>query len=224
MAVDLRVSDPKDWTAGAAGVIWEQMPDFGTVVLTGGGAAERLYPHLIDERKGFSWSAISVFFSDERCVPPTDEASNYRMVRRSLLEHVEVRSDHRMRGEDDPEEAARSYDKEVRTHAPDGFDLTILGLGPDGHIASLFPGTEALGSRRIAEWVWRTDGLKGITLTPPALLASRRIVVIVEGEGKAQALRRFLKGEEPISQCPARLLLTHPNLTVLSDTGAASAL
>jgi 6-phosphogluconolactonase len=222
MSVRVRSWSPNEWVVEAAAAIIEELPHEGSVVLTGGTAAERIYPVLADH--GEDWGEIDIFFSDERCVPPDDGASNFGMAKRLLLEHIRPRSLHRMHGEAEPELAAADYDTVIRTGAPNGFTLTLLGLGADGHIAGLPPGTPALSSKAAAAWVYRTDGMKGITLTPRALMTSDRILVIVEGASKADAVRRFLRGEEPISQCPARLLLDHPNVTLLADTQATSRL
>lgn len=222
MTVQVRACAPEDWVPEVTSVIADALPSEGSVVLTGGGAAERIYPELA--KAGRAWSQIDIFFSDERCVPPEDEASNFGMVERLLLEHTRPRSVYRMRGEDDPAQAARDYDAIVRKGAPHGFAVTLLGLGDDGHIASLPPGAPALSSRAAADWVHRTDGMKGITLTPRALLTSDRIFVITAGASKAQAVWRFLRGEEPVSQCPAKLLLEHPDVTLLADTEATTRL
>lgn len=222
MTVHIRRWPAASWVVECSRTILEALPREGSVVLTGGTAAERIYPELADH--GEDWGEIDIYFSDERCVPPDHPASNYGMANRLLLEHIRPRSVHRMRGEAEPDLAASDYDAAVRTGAPNGFTITLLGLGGDGHIAALPPGAPALSSTAAAAWVHRTDGMKGITLTPKALLTSDRIFVIVEGRSKADALWRFLRGEEPISQCPARLLLEHPNVTILADTEAASRL
>lgn len=222
MSVHVRTWLSNEWVVEVASVIVEALPREGSVVVTGGTAAERIYPELADH--GEDWGELDIFFSDERCVPPQHGASNYGMAHRLLLEHIRPRSVHRMRGEEDPELAAADYGAVVRRTVPNGFTMTILGLGGDGHIASLPPGAPALASDAPAAWVHRTDGMKGITLTPKALLSSHQIFLIVEGRSKADAVWRFLRGEEPISQCPVRVLLDHPNVTLLADTEAASRL
>ena len=179
MTVHVRTWPSNEWVVEAAAVIIEALPREGSVVLTGGTTAERLYPEIADH--GEDWGEIDIFFSDERCVPPTAGASNFGMAQRLLLEHIRPRSIHRMRGDAEPELAANDYDAIVREGAPNGFTLTLLGLGADGHIAALPPGSPALTSNAAAAWVHRTDGLKGITLTPRAILTSDQILVVVEG-------------------------------------------
>ena len=222
MTVHVRTWPADEWVVQVASFIVEALPREGSVVLTGGTAAERIYPELADH--GEDWGELDVFFSDERCVPPEHGASNFGMAQRLLLEHIRPRSVHRMRGEADPQLAAADYEAVVRRTAPNGFTMTLLGLGADGHIASLPPGAPALASERAAEWVHRPDGMRGITLTPKALLSSRQVLLIVEGRSKADAVWRFLRGEEPVSQCPVRLLLDHPDVILLADTEATSRL
>lgn len=222
MSIRVQTWPSNEWVVEASAFINAALPREGSVVLTGGTTAERVYPELADH--GEDWGEIDIFFSDERCVAPTAGASNFGMAQRLLLEHIRPRSIHRMRGEADPELAARDYDAIVREGAPNGFTLTLLGLGSDGHIAALPPGCPALSSTAAAAWVHRTDGLKGITLTPRALLTSDHIILIVEGRGKADAVWRFLRGEEPVSQCPVRLLKHHPNVTLLADDSATTRL
>ncbi|MDQ3951557.1 MAG: 6-phosphogluconolactonase, partial [Actinomycetota bacterium] len=121
--------------AAAAGVIDGLLPRDGSVVITGGGTAEAVYPELA--RAGGDWSGVDVFLSDERCVPPDHLESNYGMAKRTLLDAVVPRTVHRMKGEIDPQEAAALYDELV----VDRFDLVVLGLGDDAHVAGLFPGS-----------------------------------------------------------------------------------
>jgi 6-phosphogluconolactonase len=181
------------------------LPKDGTVVITGGGTARVVYQALAPMK--LDWSKIDIFFSDERCVPPDHDDSNYKMAKATLLDHITPRSVHRMRGEDDPEQAAAAYDSEIRPFVERGIDLTILGMGADSHIAALFPNSWALDEKeRLAVAVDRPDGLKGMTLTPPALRASRRIILIATSESKTEAVRRAVSDAQPVSFCPVRLL------------------
>ncbi|MFN2488309.1 MAG: 6-phosphogluconolactonase [Actinomycetota bacterium] len=214
--------DPGSYDREVAARIALDLPGRGSVVLTGGTTAARIYGCLA--RADAGWGDLDVFFSDERCVPPDDDASNFGMAARLLLEPVGAPSVHRMRGEDDPEEAARAYGAEVSAGAAEGFDLVLLGMGSDCHIAALFPGSPALAASELCVAVERPDGLGGLTLTPPALLASRTVLVVVAGGGKAEAVRRAVAGGQEPQSCPARLLAEHPNATFLLDEGAASLL
>ena len=142
-----------------------------TIALSGGSTPRPVYARLAaaDHAAHIDWGKVYVFFSDERCVPPDDAASNYRMAREALLDHVPLPPDnvHRMRGEEDPAQAALAYEQDLqssfRTSAIPAFDLICLGMGDDGHTASLFPGTAALRERErwvVAQdvavaWAWR---------------------------------------------------------------------
>jgi 6-phosphogluconolactonase len=157
---------------------------------------------------------VHVFFGDERCVPPDDPRSNYRMAHEALLDLVPLpqANVHRMRGEDDPALAASAYELDVqrlfRSVATPRFDLICLGMGDNGHTASLFPGTAAL--REQARWVlpqyvevmhsWR------LTLTVPLINAARHVVFLVEGAAKAETLWRVLQGPFESDVLPAQLI------------------
>ena len=175
-----------------------------TIVLTGGtsvGAAYELAAALEPD-----WSKASVWWGDERCVPPDDERSNYLLAKRTLLDRLEHEPDvHRIRGELQPADAAGEYEK-----ALDGveLDLLLLGLGPDAHVASLFPASPQLEERQRLV----TSGPAGlepfvdrVTLTLPALLSAQRIIFLVAGADKAEAVRRAFR-DEINDDAPASLL------------------
>lgn len=204
--------------AAAAGVIDGMLPRDGSVVITGGGTAEVVYPELA--RAGGDWSGVDVFFSDERCVPPDDPASNYGMAKRTLLDVVAPRTVHRMEGEIDPQEAAALYDELV----VDAFDLVVLGLGEDAHVAGLFPGSPGLLEAASCVAVDRPDGMQGLSLTPPALLSGEFVIFVVAGAAKAEAVRRALAAEEDVMACPATLFRDHGSVTFLLDEASAAAL
>ncbi len=175
------------------------------LAMSGGSTPEGLYRLLAGppwEGK-IPWDRLHVWFGDERCVPPGDPASNYRMAREAWLDQTPLPEDrvHRMPGEAPPEEGAQSYAQELAQHlplAPDGtpvFDLVLLGLGSDGHVASLFPGTEALqASSPVAAnyvpalQVWR------LTITLPVINAARRVWLLVTGPEKAAIIARARQG------------------------------
>ncbi len=200
--------------------IADRTPAEGSLVLTGGGTAERVYPEL-----SLDLSNVDVYFSDERCVPPDHEASNFALAERSLLDRGGAAKVHRMRGEDSPIEAARSYHDELAPAVERGFDVMLLGMGDDNHIAALFPNSAALiNSDALCLPVDRPDGLKGLTMTAPAIESARTILLIVTGESKAEAVERAMKSDDDPLSCPVRMLADHPDTTFLLDEAAASRL
>ncbi len=224
---------------GAAARAIEERGRF-TVALTGGSTPRRTYALLADPRAPYrdrlAWDATDVFFGDERHVPPDHPDSNFRMAHEALLARVAAGSVHRMRGEESrAEEAAASYEAELRRFfgllAPDDppprLDLVLLGLGPDGHAASLFPGSAALDERRrwvVAPFVERL-GVHRITLTLPVLDAAREVLFIVSGAAKADALAQVL-APAPRSTPPpaARVRPEQGELRWIVDRAAASRL
>lgn len=174
------------------------------VALSGGSTPKSLYSLLAgDEFRGrIPWAQTHFFWGDERCVPPDDPQSNYRMTREALLSRVPVPAAniHRMRGEDpDPQQAARRYEDELRAffgQEPPRFDLVLLGLGEEGHTASLFPGSPALEERErlvAAPYVEKLRAYR-LTLTLPALNAAERVGFLVSGEKKRAILAQVLYG------------------------------
>jgi 6-phosphogluconolactonase len=204
-------------------LIEEALSAFGpaTVCLTGGSTPRRLYELLADDtepwRGRIEWSRVHLFWGDERHVPPDHEDSNFGMANRALVSRVPVPASqvHRMRGEiPDADEAARLYEQELAEgfraagRTDQTFDVMLLGLGEDAHIASLFPGSPVLEERErrtAAPRVARLGAFR-ITLTPPALLDARRILLIVAGESKADAVAAALEGPDDVSRWPAQLL------------------
>lgn len=189
-----------------------------TAALSGGRTPVELYTQLAKAplASQIPWARVHLLWSDERCVPPNHPDSNYRMVRELLLDHVPIppANVHRMPGEMDPVEAAARYEEQLREFfIPRGngfpvFDFILLGLGEDGHTASLFPGTRTI--RESARWVLGhyVDEQKGwrITLTPPVINAARKVVFIVAGTGKASVLRDILEGPYQPDLLPAQVV------------------
>ncbi len=178
-----------------------------TVALAGGATPRSLYSLLASGayRDRVPWAVTHLFFGDERCVPPDHPESNFRMVKESLLDHVQIPGDqvHRMQGEDPaPEQAAARYEDELRAFfalAGDElprFDLILLGLGADGHTASLFPGSPALDERWRLVLPATVEGLvaRRMTLTLPVLNAAARVVFLVAGSAKARAVAAVVRG------------------------------
>jgi 6-phosphogluconolactonase len=211
---------PRDaYADGVAARISENLVP-GPVMITGGNTAAAVYRALAVLE--INWDAHQILFSDERAVPPTDEASNHRMAAETLLEPAGINDVLRIRGEDDPTAAALDYERAIHPALTRGIALQILGMGDDCHIAALFPGSPALReTERLVIAVDRPDGLRGITLTPPALKRAERTFVIVTGGGKAEAVARALRSDEPAETCPVHLL-SGPHF--LLDEDAASGL
>lgn len=198
------------------------------VVLAGGSTPEATYETLArDYADRLDWSKVHVFFGDERTVHPEHEASNYRMVRETLLSRVRVGSVHRMRCELPPDEAAADYEERLReffeTVGVPAFDLILLGLGEDGHTASLFPETSALDVTD--RWVVVNPVLKletsRLTLTIPVINAARAVIFLVAGEDKAEALRAVLEGDADPRAYPARFIRPEGELVWMADRAAA---
>jgi 6-phosphogluconolactonase len=181
------------------------------VALAGGSTPKALYELLAARyRNALDWSGIHVFFSDERTVPPDHESSNYRMAYEALLSCVPAGSVHRMRGELDPGEAAVLYEKELTAFfgGPPRFDLVLLGLGEDGHTASLFPRTPALdvNDRWAVENPVQKLETTRLTLTVTAINTARKVTFLVAGKGKAEALKEVLEGDAHPRDYPAKLV------------------
>lgn len=177
-----------------------------SLALAGGSTPEPVYRDL-SAMPAVSWDRVEIFFGDERCVPPDHPESNFRMVREALLEPLGFSADrvHRMEAErDDRDGAAADYARIL----PPGLDLLLLGVGPDGHTASLFPGAPALGERVRLVVPVSSPAERGparLTVTPPVLEAAARIVVLVRGPAKADAVARALEGAWDPRACPAQL-------------------
>jgi len=202
-----------------------------SAALSGGSTPRGLYSILPEPQYAYQivWPAVHLFFSDERCVDPDDPASNYGMVRETLLGRIELPEDnlHRMRGEDDPDSAAAAYEEEMRAFfggAP-RLDLVLLGLGEDGHTASLFPGSPALReTERIASAAPGPGGGLRLTLTLPAINAARMVMVLVSGESKAGIVRRVLGSEAVDEGLPIQRVRPAGPMVWVLDADAASLL
>jgi 6-phosphogluconolactonase len=173
-----------------------------TIALSGGSTPRRLYQILASppHAETIAWDRWHIFWSDERCVPPDHQDSNFRMARQALLDHVPVppAQVYRMRGEVAPEKAAREYETAVlnvfQTPVP-SFDLILLGIGDDGHTASLFPGSEALleNQRLVMANLAPSPPVHRITFTLPLINAAKVVAFLDTDESKAEVLRRVLE-------------------------------
>ncbi len=201
-AGEVRIFADAAAVAGAAADEWVRLaaaPHF-RVALAGGSTPAACYRLLANERRAdVDWARVEIFFGDERCVPPDHADSNYGMARRALFDHVPIPPTqlHRMRGEDEPRSAAKAYEDILRqTLGTEPLDLVLLGMGPDGHTASLFPGTTALDETQA--WVVANRvpqlGVDRLTLTFPMLSAARAVMVNVTGAEKAARLAEVLHG------------------------------
>ncbi|HEV2671000.1 MAG TPA: 6-phosphogluconolactonase [Gemmatimonadales bacterium] len=186
------------------------------VALSGGSTPRAFYTLLATEpyASRVEWPRVQWFWSDERCVPPDAAASNYRMAREALLDRVPVAaaSIHRIHGEDDPTEAAAAYERTLRetfaTPAGARFDLVLLGMGVDGHTASLFPGGSAVRERQrwvMAEYV-KSVSMWRVTLTPVVINAAADVAFVVAGREKATMLHRVLEGPYRPDALPAQVV------------------
>ena len=195
----------------------------GHVVLTGGSTSRRAYERAAELRP--DWSRVDVWFTDERCVPPSHEQSNFGMISAALLDRVDGITVHRMQGELGPHDGAAAYERELDDVGPEAFDLMLLGLGPDAHICSLFPGDDALGERdrRVVgvDLAGMAPLVPRITLTLPVVNATRQIVFLVTGTDKAEAVSRAFSGR-PDPRAPGSLV--EGNVRVLLDAAAAARL
>jgi len=202
-----------------------------SVALSGGSTPRGLYTLLASAacRDRIEWTRTHVFWADERCVPPDREDSNYRLAAELLLSKVTLPQGHihRMHGEDDPATAAVAYDKELRSFfggGPFTFDLIILGVGADGHTASLFPGEPAVTETgRLAVSVPAAGRRKTrITLTLPAINAAREVLFLVAGDEKAPMVRDVIEGRSAFGYPAGLVRPVRGNLIWYLDTAAAS--
>ena len=209
------------------------------IAISGGSTPKRMFAILADPEKPFAagtpWDKLELFWVDERCVPPTDSDSNFKMTKEALLDHVPLPAAqiHRMEGELDPHEAAARYESEIRnTFRLEGaetptFDLILLGMGDDGHTASLFPHTDALNEISLIvtpNHVPQKDTWR-ITLTKPVINHGREVAFLIEGAGKADILAKVLLGPYDPETTPSQLIRpASGKVSFLLDTASASKL
>lgn len=211
------------------------MNDTFSIALSGGSTPEPVYAMLADQFDEYlDWSKIHLFFGDERSVAPDDEQSNYRMVKTALLDKIDIpeANVHRMKGELDPQAAASDYEADIRAFFDDDeeyFDLNLLGMGDDGHTASLFPHTDALNENEalvIAHHVEAKGNLWRISQTFPTILKSSNIMFLVSGSGKAEALKAVLDGDYQPDDYPSQVIARsdHPHIIWAVDHDASQLL
>jgi len=231
-ALSVRAAEEIVYVAGEAICINGQF----TLCLTGGATPVDIYSMMATRfNLSVDWKEVQFFWGDERCVPPDNEASNFGLANRSMLSKLALSPAqiHRIRGEDPPVAAAAAYEEElVRFFSlGDGefprFDLVLLGLGDDGHCASLFPGSPLIFEQRrmVATVEIEAPQRRRVTLTPPVLNNAARIMFIVAGEKKAEAVKNALEGPNAPSRFPAQIINpTEGAVTWLLDRSAASLL
>ncbi len=196
-----------------------------TFVLAGGNTPRSVYRLLAREKRTFPWSKVTFLFGDERCVPPTHERSNYLMVSETLLRPLGIPADNifRMEGELPPPEAAERYEQVVREHLP--LNLVLLGLGTDGHTASLFPGSPVLAEReRYVRPAQATDGEMRLTLTLHAFSQAECAMIVVTGREKAEALYQLVAPEVTDLKPGRQVLEMTPKPTLAFDRAAGAML
>ena len=238
---EIRIVENPDELAHAAADEFEQLANEAVknqgsfnVALSGGSTPKAMFDLLSKEpyKDTIPWSKIHLFWGDERHVPPDDEDSNYRMTEEHLLSKVSIPPEnvHRIEAEDaDAKQVAvkyqqhlQQYFKLAKTEIPT-FDLVFLGMGDDGHTASLFPGTDAVHDSEnlvAAPWVEKFDSHR-ITLTPQVINNAKRVIFLVKGEEKADTLVRVIEGEKNEDRFPAQIVNpTHGSLLWLCDREA----
>lgn len=208
----------------------------GHIVLTGGSTPRAAYGHFVQAVRavGIDLRRTTFWLGDERCVEPDDDRANYKMIKESLLDPLGDGNQpamHRIRGELGPEPGADDYERTLRECNPPGpprFDLVLLGIGPDGHCASLFPHQKTLSERSRLVVGVPEAGLEPfvprISFTLPTLAAGRHVVFLATGASKADAIgKAFAPGATPSPATPASLLVPEAELiTVLTDQAAAA--
>lgn len=249
MRVDLEVLPTADTLAAAAARLFSDAASQAirsrgefVVALAGGSTPRSMYTRLAAQplASSLNWSRIQVLWADERCVPPDHAASNYRMACETLLHHVPIPATnvHRIRGEDDPAAAATAYELTLRRvlRTPTGspcvtpgnrIDLVLLGVGDDGHTASLFPGMATADDS--SRWVMPTyvpaASMWRVTLTPAIINAAAKVVFLASGGSKAAIVQRVLEGPRRPHELPAQLIVpTNGRLLWLVDASAAAEL
>jgi len=224
-----------------AEMAWEAVASRGRarIAVSGGSTPQKAFEMLADPslpwRSRMPWESLDIFWVDERAVGPDDAESNYRMTREALLDHVAIKPSqiHRMEGELEPEVAAARYESELRnTFRLEGaesprFDLIALGMGGDGHTASLFPGTKAIHEMSklvVANHVPQKNTWR-ITLTWPVINHASSVFFLIGGADKAEVLREVLMGPRDPERLPSQLIWPSSGiLTLILDKAAAALL
>lgn len=207
--------------------------EFCSISLSGGSTPRQIYEKLAQEGslRGVQWETILLFWGDERAVPHDHPDSNYRMVREALLDHIDIPEENifPISTPANPTAAARVYELELLTRfTPEGhtFDLSLLGIGDDGHTASIFPHTDLVREQKawVKEVFLKEKDVYRISVTAPVINQSRNIAFLIKGANKANALREVLEGDENPTEYPAQLIRRSPNVHYFLDAEAAGKL
>jgi 6-phosphogluconolactonase len=200
-----------------------------SIALSGGSTPKALFELLASEAyiKKLDWPNWEIYFGDERCVPPTHPDSNFRMASEAMLDHVPIKPEHihRMKGEIDPQQAAKEYGQLLKEKFGEGgLDLILLGMGDDGHTASLFPGTVALDEthhRCVANFAPKQNAWR-ITMTAPFINRAHEVMILVSGLSKAKRVAQVLEGPRDPKLLPIQLIEpSNGELIWLLDADAA---
>ncbi|HEY0162645.1 MAG TPA: 6-phosphogluconolactonase [Edaphobacter sp.] len=239
-------STPPEVAKAAAGLFASSVVEaaqargIARIAISGGTTPKMMFELLADPAQPFftqiPWDKLDLYWVDERCVGPEDADSNYRMTREALLSKVPLAAErvHRIEGELEPEEAAARYEAAIRNgfllegaETPT-FDLILLGMGDDGHTASLFPHTEALDNMMniaVANHVPQKETSWRVTLTWPVINQGRHVAFLIEGEAKTQVLHEVFQGKYQPETYPAQIIRpASGKLTLLLDEAAAAKL
>ena len=204
-----------------------------SIALSGGSTPKTLFELLAAEyTQNIDWKNVYIFWGDERCVQPDDADSNYKMAHETLLDHVSLPASNifRIKGELEPADAATHYEETLHTYFHDQlprFDLILLGMGDDGHTASLFPGTEALNERErwvipnhvvSAKQTWR------ITFTVPVINNAANVMFLIAGSGKAARLKQVVQGAYTPNELPSQLIKPNDGILIWAVDYAAASL
>lgn len=233
MSVEIQVVE--DPARASAAMLLGAAAGSGHVVLTGGSTPRVAYAEFVRAVLAveLDLSGTTMWFGDERCVAPDDERSNYRMVKESMLDPLGEAgpgSVRRIKGELGPQNGADDYERELRDAGPPQFDLLLLGMGSDGHCASMFPDQASLAERERYVVGVPEAGLEPfvprVSMTFPALAVARRVVFLVSGSSKAEAVAAaFGENTEPSPHVPSSLVASRASeVTVLLDPAAAERL
>jgi 6-phosphogluconolactonase len=233
MSVHIEVVEDPARSCGA--MLLGAAAGFGHIVLSGGSTPRAAYGAFVDAVRvvGVDVSGATMWFGDERCVPPDDERSNFRMVREALLDPLGDGASpqvFRMKGELGPREGANDYERALSESGPEQFDIVLLGIGPDGHCASLFPDQPTLGERSRMVVGVEQAGLEPyvprVSFTLSAIARGKHVVFLAAGESKAKAVAAaFGPGVAPDPHVPSSLVAPLAReVTVLLDPAAAAGL
>ena len=203
-----------------------------------GGSTPKISFRLLAQpryRNKINWKRLHVYWGDERCVPPDHPESNYGMTRENLLQYIEIPESniHRIKGELVPDQAANSYSREIQQNVPSGmggipcFDWLLLGMGEDGHTASMFPGSEVLNikDKICAVSAHPESGQKRVTLTLPVINHAKKVTFLVTGKSKSRVISEIFNRATGFDHYPVSLIHpSHGEIEWLLDTAAASSL